>query len=127
MSRRGFTLIEVLVAVVVLAVGLVAVMRGFETSLLALRESSDTLHANLIIAEKISQARAAGLSSDGSSSLASRDTSGTERGFSWKMEHDVVSMPVTDQKITNNVVKVTVELSGRGSTRKYKGQTYIQQ
>jgi prepilin-type N-terminal cleavage/methylation domain-containing protein len=129
MSRRGFTLVEVLVAVVVLSVGIVAVMRGFETALLALRGSADTLQASSIIAEKMSQVRAGSLSrdeSDEGSSFAG-DTSGTARGFSWKMDLDEVSMSGAGEEDTNSVVKVTVTVSGRGSRRTYTGETYIQQ
>lgn len=49
----GFTLIEVLVALVILAAGVVAVLRVFETSAVALAESRNRAWSALLIGEKL--------------------------------------------------------------------------
>ena len=51
--RRGFTLIEVLVTVVILSIGIVAVLRAFQGSLTALDRSRSVIRAHMIIKEKI--------------------------------------------------------------------------
>jgi len=55
----GFTLIEVLVAVVILSTGIVLVLRAFDTALVALHDSRDTLRANLILRSRLADIRLA--------------------------------------------------------------------
>ena len=56
--RGGFTLIEVLVALVILATGVVAVLRVFETSAVALAESRNRAWSALLIGQKLSEVEA---------------------------------------------------------------------
>ena len=56
--RRGFTLIEVLVTVVILSIGIVLVLRAFETSLVALGQARDALRAGHLIRGKMAEAEA---------------------------------------------------------------------
>ena len=67
----GFTLIEVLVAVVILSVGIVSVLRAFSTSLTALVESRTTLGACLAIRERLSDIQAAAGGEAGGSAVTS--------------------------------------------------------
>jgi len=54
-KNKAFTLLEVMLAVSILSIGLVAVVRSYTTSLHALRVSKDYLVANLLLEEKIWQ------------------------------------------------------------------------
>ena len=45
----GFTLIEVLVAVVILSIGIVFVLQAFETAIAALRESRETVRGVMLV------------------------------------------------------------------------------
>lgn len=54
-ARAGFTLLEVMLAVSILSLGLVAVVRSYITSLRALQISQDFLIADLLLEEKIWQ------------------------------------------------------------------------
>lgn len=56
--RAGFTLIEVLVALVILSTGLVVVLRAYNTSLTALGRSRDVLLASRLIREQMAEAQA---------------------------------------------------------------------
>jgi general secretion pathway protein I len=56
-AGNGFTLIEVLIALVILSTGLVLVLRAFQTSVVALGEARDSLWASLLIADKMTELR----------------------------------------------------------------------
>jgi len=52
-KNKGFTLLEVMLAVAVLSLGLVMVVRSFATSLRAIKISHNFLVANLLLEERI--------------------------------------------------------------------------
>jgi prepilin-type N-terminal cleavage/methylation domain-containing protein len=86
---RGFTLIEVLISVVVLAVGVVLILRAMETTLTALGSARDTLWASTIASTLAEEARfnaaSAGSVSDVTgSSAGTRDT--PHGVFRWSMK-----------------------------------------
>ncbi|MFC1452765.1 prepilin-type N-terminal cleavage/methylation domain-containing protein [Verrucomicrobiota bacterium] len=56
----GFTLIEVLIALVILSTGIVLVLRAFDTSIVALSESRDELRSDMLIREKLASVRSGG-------------------------------------------------------------------
>jgi type II secretion system protein I len=55
-NRSGFTLIEVLVAVTILSIGVVAIMQAFSVSLDALRRSHDVVRASDVMREQLAEA-----------------------------------------------------------------------
>ena len=79
--RTGFTLIEVLVAVLILSTGIVFVLRAFDTAVGALAVSRDALDTHLFLKEKISE-----LDSCNSVSIFSLPSAGSEGGFQWKSD-----------------------------------------
>ncbi len=89
----GFTLIEVLVTVVILATGIVVVLQAFNVSLSALQASRDVLWGTMLAREKLTESRLQVLGSFG-------DMTGLERGrfsdryrdYSW--EQRVVAVPL---------------------------------
>jgi prepilin-type N-terminal cleavage/methylation domain-containing protein len=62
--RSGFTLIEVLIAVVILSTGIVMVLRAFDTALVALHDSRDTVRAALITRNRLADIRLAAAAGD---------------------------------------------------------------
>lgn len=56
--RRGFTLIEVLVAVVILATGITVILRAFETGIVALDAARDRLVAATLVRGKVAEKEA---------------------------------------------------------------------
>ena len=58
LAIRGFTLIEVLVALVILSTGIVLVLRAFETALTASVRARDSMLATLLLRDKLSQVEA---------------------------------------------------------------------
>ncbi len=69
-SSRGFTLIEVLIAVVILSTGIVVVLQGMHTALAALDGAVDKSRAAMLLRSKIVEAQASALYGDDPSSLA---------------------------------------------------------
>ena len=63
-GAAGFTLIEVLITVVILAVGIVSVLRAFEVSLAALGEARDSLRTDRVISSRIAAIEVAALRED---------------------------------------------------------------
>jgi prepilin-type N-terminal cleavage/methylation domain-containing protein len=51
--HAAFTLIEILVTLVILSTGIVVVLRAFESSVVALSESRDTLFGSMLAREKL--------------------------------------------------------------------------
>jgi prepilin-type N-terminal cleavage/methylation domain-containing protein len=62
--ERGFALIEVLLAVVIVAVGLVFVLRSFSTSVNALKASRDYYHASEVAARILDDLASGNLPAD---------------------------------------------------------------
>ena len=62
-SRAGFTLIEVLVAVAILAIAMVAILKANVQNLDALTKSRETTTASLLAASKLAEIEAAGVAS----------------------------------------------------------------
>ncbi len=52
-AALGFTLLEMLIAVLVIALGLTAVLRSLQRSLEALHEARDALHASRLLSEAL--------------------------------------------------------------------------
>jgi len=60
-ARHGFTLLEVLVSVLVLAIGIAVVLRAFDLYLFALMNSSEQLRATELLEQKVAELRRAAL------------------------------------------------------------------
>ncbi len=56
-TRKGFTLIEVMLSVTILSIGLVLILQGFTHSLNALRISEDNLKATFMAGNKFAEAQ----------------------------------------------------------------------
>lgn len=54
-NRRGFTLIEVLITLVILSTGIVIVLEAFQTSLVALNAAREHLRATSLLEQKTSE------------------------------------------------------------------------
>jgi len=82
-SRAGFTLIEVLVAVAILAIAMVAILKANVQNLDALTKSRETTTASLLAASKLAEIEAAGVANWGESQ---GDFGEDYPEFTWQVE-----------------------------------------
>jgi prepilin-type N-terminal cleavage/methylation domain-containing protein len=89
----GFTIIEVLIAVVVLATGIVVILQGLHTALNALDAAVDKTRAAALLDRKLGEVRVAALSSSeptGDGSSGSFET--PYRDYRWQLNSHTVPL-----------------------------------
>ena len=105
-SRRGFTLIEVLVAFVILAFSLGALFSVFSGSLRSVRHSGEYALATAIAQAHLAQIEAAGLIGAGV------EEGEDEAGYRWRVEvAEALDLPVDTGKTGFVPVEVSVTVS----------------
>jgi prepilin-type N-terminal cleavage/methylation domain-containing protein len=91
--RGGFSLIEVLIAVVVLSTGIVVVLQGLHASLSALDGAVDKTRAAMLLHAKLGEAQAAAFAGEDPSTLA---TSGSFQdpfdSYLWRLDVAAASL-----------------------------------
>ena len=91
--RSGFSLIEVLIAVVVLSTGIVVVLQGLHSSLSALDGAVDKTRAAMLLHAKLGEAQAAAFAGEDPSTLA---TSGSFQepfdSYLWRLDVAAASL-----------------------------------
>lgn len=109
-SRRGFTLIETLVAFVILALSLGAIFSIFSNSLQAVQLGADRAHALAL-----AQSRLAVIDMDGMSGIGV--TSGEdESGYRWRADiHDMPDPPFETGESGAVPVEIVVTVSWGGA------------
>jgi len=126
LSRCGFTLPEVLIAVVILATGIVAVLQAFSVSLSVLGESRNLLKANMLIMEKMADMEVSAITrgevEDGSTSGS---FNGENSSFRWDIKVDRVSGGVAAGAGSNTLNQIDITVWRDGSQRRYTASTYL--
>ena len=125
----GFTLIEVLVALVILSTGLVLVLRAFETSMAALSEARDALRASLLIREQMGEAEAAQREAGGDM-LSASDGRYIGRYSDFRWEREVHPFPVLgdtgiEGEAAAELAEVTITIRKDGSDQTYSATTLL--
>jgi len=124
----GFTLIEVLVALVVLSTGIVLILRAFETSLATLAQSRDAMWGNLLVREIIAETRLSLRSGeDIRSTTRGQAVSGPCTDFRWERIVEPASglSGIKANGATNTLSQVAVRVWRDGSSREYSVTTYL--
>jgi type II secretion system protein I len=129
----AFTLIEVLVSLVILSAGIVMVLRAFETSLVALAESRDSLRATMIIKERMAEYEIAALAGANAFQAApmegeSCDWTAPGRMFEWRAQ--VTAESAADNSAaagggSNSLNAVVVTVRRSGSDRSQSAAGYV--
>ena len=128
--RRGFTLIEVLITLVILSTSIVLVLRAFGTAAAALGEVRDSVWASLLIREKLAAAAIAAEESGAAGFTTSSGripAAGMEYGWTLRVQ-PVEHLPADasagrPDSIVLNEAEVT--LWRNGSTRERAVTTYV--
>jgi len=122
-DQAAFTLIEILVALVILSTGIVVVLEAFETSLFTLAQSRDTTRASRILAEKAAELDVLGIR---------KGTSGVESGagvFSvstdWKGRVDVETDPLSAGAVSGTLHRVEISLWREESDARFGAVTFL--
>jgi len=124
----GFTLIEVLAAIVVLSFGVVVVLRALETSLSAMGSSRDTMWGNILVREILAGTELDMRSGMEISSYSSGQAQiGPYRDFMWEREMEPASVFVLESEETKvSLYKVDVGVWRAGSPgRRYSAETFL--
>ena len=124
-NPAAFTLIEVLVSVVILATGIVLILRAFETSLVALAEARDALRATALVHGKLAEIRS-GAAVSGAADVSSRGWfEAPYQNFSWIVERRSTGIAKADRQGTNALEEVTVTVQRGESATAYTAATYV--
>lgn len=128
-QRNGFTLIEVLIAVVILATGLVVILQGMHTAVSVLDAAVDKTRAAMLVRTQFSLAQQAAINFE---DLTELDSNGEfEKPYDlyrWSMTAKRVEQSLHDTAGENDVgalYEVDVIVWRIGSEREYTASTYI--
>lgn len=124
-TDRGFTLIEVLVALVILSTGIVVVLGAFETSLVALGEARDTVRAARILREALADARVAAQSGGAAGLTAAAGRLEAPDGWDGRLETEPLLPAAGRGGTTNRLYRVGVRASRRAVDREYALATFV--
>ena len=124
--EKGFTLIEVLIALVILSTGIVLVLEAFQTSMVALSESRDTIWASLLLKQKLAEVEAAARTQAAPPAVDSGRFETRTSRFSWEVTS--AQLPTSlgvalFQPFTWHEVTATVQRDG--SSRRHTSTTII--
>ena len=119
-SNKGFTLVEVLLAVSILSIGIVGVLRGYATSINALGIAQESANAVCLLKEKMLEIEQIALEQKG---IETGRSSGEfkddgQEGYSWTLE----SKPAAIADLN----EVIITVSHKESPRKFSLVTYVE-
>ena len=124
MNKRGFSLLELIIAIAVLAVGLVGVLQIFPIGLMASQRAGIMTKAAFLAQNKIEDIKLAGF--DAITELPPKiPLSGKDGDFEWNIKIDDVNLEGVEN--TSEMRKVTVILTWpeRNTTRSKEFITYV--
>jgi type II secretion system protein I len=116
-GNRGFTLVEVLVAVVIFAAGIIAVSRAYVTSVGALGIGRDSTQALCLLKQKMSELEFSSIENDGlAAGVSSGAFDGDNAAYEWNCEVKIASSELNG---------LDVEVHKTGGQRQFKLATYV--
>jgi len=124
MNRKGFSLLELIIAIAILAVGLVGVMQIFPMGLRASRRSGMITKAAFLAQNRIEEVKMAGFE-DITQLPPKIPLSGTDGDFEWEMSIDEVTLDGLESSDDIRKLTVRVEWVDRDKTRSKDFVTYI--
>ena len=124
--ERGFTLVEVMLAVTILAFGIVGVLRGYTTSVGALEASQKAIEAVCSLKEKMADFEKEAIEEGGLLVGADSGELDTAYGSGWRWESEVSALDFDIEELKDilNQVKITVVNEQFKPVRRFSLVTY---
>ncbi len=123
-KNRGFSLLELIIAIAVLAVGLVGVLQIFPIGLRASQRAGMMTKASFLAQNKIEDVKLAGF--DAITELPPKiPLSGKDGDFEWAIKIDNISLEGVESSDDMRKVVVTVIWPERNTTRSKDFITYV--
>jgi len=123
-GRKGFSLLELIIAIAVLAVGLVGVLQIFPIGLRASQAAGMMTKASFLAQNKIEDLKLAGF--DAIAELPPKiPLSGRDGDFDWAIKIDDVSLEGVESSSDMRKVVVTISWPERNNTRSKDFITYV--
>ncbi|MCX5692896.1 MAG: prepilin-type N-terminal cleavage/methylation domain-containing protein [Candidatus Omnitrophica bacterium] len=124
MNKKGFSLLELIIAIAVLAVGLVGVLQIFPIGLRASQRAGMMTKASFLAQNKIEDVKLAGF--DAIAELPPKiPLSGMDGDFEWAIKIDNVSLEGVESQDDMRKVVVTVSWPERNTARSKDFITYV--
>lgn len=118
-GSRGFTLIEVMLAVSILAIGIIGVLRAYSTAVNALGVGQENIDAVCLLKEKMSEIERLVLEGEGiSPGTSSGRFEGELESFEWES--------VVKQSSVEDLNEVVITVSNKAKPRKFSLVTYAE-
>jgi prepilin-type N-terminal cleavage/methylation domain-containing protein len=125
-TARGFTLIEVLIALVILSTGIVLVLQAFQTSMVALSESRDAVGASLLREQRLAVGAAAARDGEAPRAVDSGRFESRYSRFSWEVTSGQIPTTLSVALLQPYTWhEVTAAVQRDGSSRRYTAGTII--
>ncbi len=125
-SRSGFTLVEVLVAVVILSTGIVSVLHAYNASLVALGVARDRLWSTALIKEKLTELEVAVADGDDPTGLSSKGWFEEPReAFRFDVSVEDCELPVGASEKVGGLHEIRVTVWRDGEERTYQVVTHL--
>ena len=123
-EERGFSLLELIIAVGVLAIGLVGVLQIFPVGLRASKRAGTITRAAFLAQNKMEEVKMAGF--DAITELPTRiPLSGSESDFEWEIFIEEVELDGLESSDDMRKVMITVTWTERGRRRSKDFITYV--
>ncbi len=123
-KEKGFSLLELIIAIAVLAVGLVGILQIFPIGLRASQAAGMMTKASFLAQNKIEDVKLAGF--DAIAELPPKiPLSGTDGDFGWAIKIDNVSLEGVESQDNMRKIIVTISWPERNTTRSKEFITYV--
>lgn len=117
-SKRGMTLVEILLAVVILSVGIAGVLQAYAVSVKTLGISRDHIDALCLLKEKMADIEQAALEQNGlSAGTSSGDFTGAFQDCTWESE----AKPISEESLYELDLRVQLP----DQSRRFSLATYL--
>jgi prepilin-type N-terminal cleavage/methylation domain-containing protein len=125
-GHGGFTLIEILVTLVILSVGIVLVLEGFQTSIFALGASRDAMRADALLAQLMAQTELTLLAGGNAPGVADQGQDSSSSNYRWSVDHRVQPIKIGGMlESSNELHEITITVRHLTSGAMHSAATYI--